>query len=156
MKSFNTLVASTLFAALSTTAVIADGTTNPTQEEISQMALQEFATDYVQMWRTTDVAERETLATKLFAEDAVHHAAPANVTFDGRDEIIANVTSINEKAIQGAGLTFIGGVSVPNGNGILIEWSAEAPNGQTVQSGRDILILNDEGKASNLYMFTSE
>ncbi len=156
MKILTKIVAGALLAALSTTAVIADGTTNQTQEELSHMALQEFATDYVQLWRTTDTAERETLVTKLFAENAVHHAAPANVMFDGRDAILANVTSINEQAIQGAGLKFIGGVSVPNGNGILIEWSAEAPNGKTVRTGRDFLILNDEGKASNLYMFTSD
>jgi len=156
MKTFNRLVASALLATLSTTAVFADSTSNQTQEELTQMALQEFATDYVQLWRTTDSAERATLASKLFAENAVHYAAPANVTFDGREAILANVTSINEQAIQGAGLKFIGGVSVPNGNGILIEWSAEAPNGKTVRTGRDILILNDEGKASTLYMFTSD
>jgi hypothetical protein len=119
------------------------------------MAIQDFADKYVTLWKTTDDAVRAEIAAELFAEDAQHHAAPANVSFVGRADILANVTKINKEAIQGAGLTFTGGRSLPNGNSVLVEWSAQAPNGQTVREGSDVLILNDAGQATTLYMFTS-
>ena len=125
------------------------------QEDTLHMATTEFANHHVQLWKTVDETERQVLVERLFAEDAEHYAAPANVSFIGRAAILENVTNINAQAIQTAGLKFIAGASISNGNSILVEWSAEAPNGATAQSGRDLLILNDEGKAETLYMFTS-
>ena len=128
-------------------------TTN--QEDTLQMAATQFGNDYVQLWKTVDADERAALIENLFAENAEHYAAPAGVSFIGRPAILENVTNINKQAIQTAGLEFVGGDAVANGNSILVEWSAQAPNGATVQSGRDILVLNDEGQAETLYMFTS-
>lgn len=161
MKNINLTIASAAFAILTGTAAVAE-TASPTDQtqtnnkELHQMAIENFAEKYVELWKTTDDTERATLAKELFTEDAAHYAAPANVSFQGREAIIANVTSVNKGAIQGAGLKFKSGPSVVNHNSILVEWSAEAPNGQTVRSGRDIMILNDEGKATLLYMFTSD
>lgn len=156
MKLFTTLLASAALATLSMTAVTADSTQSKTKtEEQNTMAIQDFADKYVTLWKTTDDAVRAEIAAELFAEDAQHHAAPANVSFVGRADILANVTKINKEAIQGAGLTFTGGRSLPNGNSVLVEWSAQAPNGQTVREGSDVLILNDAGQATTLYMFTS-
>lgn len=117
---------------------------------------QTFAVKYVELWKTTDDAQRSLLVDELFADDAVHHAAPANVSFVGKEQILANVTNVNMGAVQKAGLKFKGGASIPNNNSILVEWSAEAPNGQTVRTGRDLLILNESGKATALYMFTND
>lgn len=61
---------------------------------------------------------------------------------------------MNQGAIQKAGLQFKGGEGTVNHDAILVEWHAEAPNGQTVRSGRDIMLLNGEGKVRQLYMFT--
>ncbi len=143
----------TTFSGVSTQADTTTQITN--QEDTQDMATTQFANDYVQLWKTVDATERASLVEKLFAEDAEHYAAPANVSFIGRAAILENVTKINTQAIQTAGLKFIGGDAVGNGNSILIEWAAQAPNGTTVQSGRDILVLNEEGKAQTLYMFTT-
>jgi len=120
------------------------------------MSIDKFAEKYVSLWKTTDEKERVKLATELFTEDAEHYAAPANAKFIGRDAIVDNITNVNTNAIQKAGLKFNSGPSLMNHDAILVEWSAEAPNGQTVRSGRDILILNENGKAKTLYMFTSD
>jgi len=137
---------------------LAEDTTQQTttnQEDIQTMTATQFANDYVQLWKTVDADERAALVEKLFAENAVHYAAPAGVSFIGRPAILENVTNVNMQAIQTAGLEFVGGDVVANGNSILVEWSARAPNGAIAQSGRDILVLNDEGKAEALYMFTA-
>ena len=120
------------------------------------MSSQDFAEKYVALWKTTDDKERKELAAELFSEDAEHYAAPANASFIGRDAIIANITNVNKGAIQEAGLKFNSGPSLMNHDSILVEWSAEAPNGKVVRSGRDFLVLNDKGKATKLYMFTSD
>lgn len=134
-----------------------DTSTKPTinQKDTQEMTVTQFANDYVELWKTVDADTRASLVDKLFAEDAKHYAAPAGVSFIGRDAILQNVANINMQAIQTAGLKFVGGDAVGNGDSILVEWSAQAPNGATVQSGRDILVLNDEGKVETLYMFTS-
>jgi hypothetical protein len=119
------------------------------------MTTQKFADRYLDLWKTTDSQEREQMAKALFAEDAVHHAAPANLSFVGRDQILANIASVNKEAIQKAGLKFKTEASTGNHNAILYEWSAEAPNGRIVRTGRDLMILNDQGKIKALYMFTS-
>jgi hypothetical protein len=161
MKQLLTVFASAAMTSLVVAYALAGGTQNTPQIQISNkeplpMTTQNFATKYIELWKTTDDKQREALTRELFAEDAVHYAAPANVSFVGRENILANVTNINMGAVQKAGLKFKGEAGIANHNSILVEWSAEAPNGQTVRSGRDILILNDEGKASTLYMFTND
>jgi hypothetical protein len=127
-----------------------------TSKEQPPMVNQAFADKYVELWKTTDDAQRKLLVDELFAEDAVHYAAPANTSFVGKDQILTNVANVNMGAVQKAGLKFKGGASIPNHNSILVEWSAEAPNGKTVRTGRDLLILNTSGKATALYMFTND
>ncbi len=114
-----------------------------------------FAEKYFEMWKTTDDSRRRALGQELFTEDAAHYAAPANVKFEGRDAILANITRINNENIQKAGLQFLVGSITPNHNAIQIEWSVAAPNGTVVGKGRDFLILNSEGKAVTLHMFNS-
>lgn len=115
-----------------------------------------FTENYVQMWRTADENERAALIEKLFAQNAVHHAAPAGTTFNGRDAILENIANVNKQAIQTAGLKFVSGKTIGNGNAILTEWSARTPDGKTVRSGQDILVFNNAGKVQTLYMFTSD
>ena len=117
------------------------------------MNTKEFADNYFEMWKTTDNDKRRALAIKLFAEDATHYAAPANVSFVSRDAILANITRINTENIQKAGLQFQVGSITPNHNAIQIEWAVTTPDGKVVGTGRDFLVLNNEGKAITLHMF---
>lgn len=117
------------------------------------MSATEFADKYFEMWKTTDEAKRQALGKELFTEDATHYAAPANVKFESRDAILANITRINTENIQKAGLQFQVGSITPNHNAIQIEWAVAAPNGTVVGTGRDFLVLNNEGKATTLHMF---
>lgn len=112
-----------------------------------------IAASYFELWGTTDDARRHELATTLFAADAVHHAAPADVHFEGIEAIEANITRVNTENIQKAGVTFHEGDVRPNHDAIQVEWSVAAPNGKTVGTGRDFLFINDEGKITKLYMF---
>lgn len=111
------------------------------------------AAAYFELWGTTDDARRHELATSLFAADAVHHAAPADAHFEGVDAIEANITRVNTENIQKAGLSFHEGEIRENHDAIQIEWSVSAPNGHTVGTGRDFLLINAEGKITTLYMF---
>lgn len=158
-SAFTALSLTAVLTAGVLTAALADTASEPeeTLAVTAQTAVpQTLAADYVTLWKTTDDAERAMLAEKIFADDASHYAAPAGVGFHGRDAILANVADVNMKAIQTAGLKFVGGDAVPNGDGLLVEWSAEAPDGKTVRSGRDVLVLNEAGRVSALYMFTSD
>lgn len=112
-----------------------------------------LAAYYFELWMTTDDARRHELAIQVFAADAVHYAAPANVRFEGADAIEANITRVNSENIQKAGLSFREGETRENHNALQVEWSVAEPNGQTVASGRDFLVLNDAGKVAKLYMF---
>lgn len=112
-----------------------------------------LAAAYFELWMTTDDARRHELATQIFTKDAVHYAAPANIHFDGADAIEANITRVNTENIQKAGLSFREGETRVNHDALQVEWSVAAPNGQTVASGRDFLMLNDAGKVTKLYMF---
>jgi hypothetical protein len=112
-----------------------------------------IAAAYFELWGTTDDARRHELATTLFAADAVHHAAPADVDFEGIEAIEANITRVNTDNIQKVGLSFHEGEIRPNHDSIQIEWSVSTPNGQTVGTGRDFLLINSKGKIATLYMF---
>ncbi len=117
------------------------------------MSTTEFADKYFEMWKTTDEAKRQTLGKELFIEDAIHYAVPANIKFEGRDAILINIARINAENIQKVGLQFQVGSITPNHNAIQIEWAVAAPNGAVVGTGRDFLVLNNEGKVITLHMF---
>ncbi|MEZ3159453.1 nuclear transport factor 2 family protein [Microbacterium sp. BWT-B31] len=112
-----------------------------------------IAATYFELWSTTDDARRHELATQLFADDAVHHAAPADVHFEGVDAIEANITQVNTENIQKAGLSFQEGDIRTNHDSLQVEWSVSTPAGQTVATGRDFLLLNEDGKVAKLYMY---
>jgi hypothetical protein len=110
--------------------------------------------DYFALWKTTDDDERHALVQKIFTESAVHYAAPANVSFSGIDEIEANIARINKENIQQAGLQFHPGDSAPNHNSVQLQWTVADPSGKTLGTGRDFLLLDDDGRVKALYMFT--
>jgi hypothetical protein len=83
----------------------------------------------------------------------VHHAAPADVHFEGVGAIEANITRVNTENIQKAGLSFQGGETRSNHDSIQVEWLVATPTGQAVATGRDFLLINEEGKIAKLYMF---
>ncbi|MCX4471340.1 nuclear transport factor 2 family protein [Micromonospora sp. NBC_01655] len=108
---------------------------------------------YFDAWATTDTAHRHELVTSIFAENATHHAAPANVTFTGREEIEANITRVNNENLVKAGLSFAPGDFRENHNSVQLEWTVNTPDGTTIARGRDFLLLNPEGQIEKLYMF---
>ena len=108
---------------------------------------------YFEAWATTDPTRRHELVGTIFAEDATHHAAPANVTFTGCEEIEANIARVNSENLVRAGLGFARGEHRENHNSIQLEWTVNTPDGTPVARGRDFLILNAEGRIAKLYMF---
>lgn len=108
---------------------------------------------YFDAWATTNTAHRHELMNKIFTADAAHHAAPAGITFTGREEIEANIARVNSENLVGAGLSFARGEFRVNHNSIQLEWTVNTPDGTTVARGRDFLLLNPEGQIEKLYMF---
>ena len=104
-------------------------------------------------WTTHDDQERRTLAEKVFAESAVQYIAGDDLKFAGRDEIVKNMERVNKEQIQGGGVVFGFGKTVPNHDGVYQEWDITAPNGNVVRTGRDFYLLNDEGKVTAFYMY---
>jgi hypothetical protein len=119
------------------------------------MNANEFADNYLEVWKVSDDGERSTLVKKLFTEDAVHHIAPADVSFTGRDEIEANIARVHKENIAALGLQFRVGTAVLNRNSVQLPWEIASPAGDTVKSGTDFFILDEEGRISALYMFQS-
>jgi hypothetical protein len=111
---------------------------------------------YFELWKTTDDDERHALAQKVFAESAVHYAAPAKVSFSGVEEIVANIAQVNKENIQEAGLQFRPGAIVPNHDSVHVQWEVVGPDGSTVGGGRDFLLLDDDGLSKSLCMFAGQ
>jgi hypothetical protein len=114
---------------------------------------EELAVAYFELWMTTDEVRRHHLIGEVFAESAVHYAAPANVAFRGIDAIASNIRRVNSENIQKAGLSFTAGQALFNHDTVQLEWSVETPAGKTVATGRDFLLVNDQGQVHALYMF---
>ena len=117
------------------------------------MKSEDLAAAYFEVWMTTDDDRRHELASQVFTESAVHYAVPANVEFRGIEAIESNIKRVNKENIQGNGLSFTSGDVTPNHNTLQLEWSVETPSGQTVATGRDFLLINDDGRVQALYMF---
>ena len=119
------------------------------------MDANEFTDSYLQVWKVSDDGERSALMQKLFTEHAVHHIAPADVSFVGRDEIEANIARVHKENIAALGLQFRVGTAVLNANSVQLPWEIASPAGDTVKSGTDFFILDEDGYISALYMFQS-
>ena len=118
------------------------------------MNANDLVESYFKLWGTTDDNERHAYATKLFTENAVHYAAPANEKFSGIDQIEANIARVNTENIQKAGLKFRAGGFVPNHNSVQVQWEVTDPGGAKVLgAGRDFLLLDEDGRIKALYMF---
>jgi hypothetical protein len=117
------------------------------------MNANEFAQTYLSVWKTTDDGERSLLAKKLFAEDAVHHISPAGVSFTGREDVEANIARVHKEQIAAHGLQFRVRDAVLNGNAVQLPWEIASPAGDTVKSGTDFFVLDEDGRITALYMF---
>jgi hypothetical protein len=158
-RIFKLIIGGIIFSTVNASSFAIDSISNlnTTTTKIGKMTMNtlQFTDLYMNLWKTTDNNERNKLIEQLFVEKAMQHIVPANISFQNRSEILENITMVNSNAIQKSGLHFKLSSSTINHNSILIEWIAEAPNGQVAQSGRDFMILNDDGKATVLYMFTA-
>ena len=122
-------------------------------ERTAVVSATELVDQYFELWKTTDDDNRHALAQKIFTESAVQYVAPANVSLSGLDAIEANIAKVNRENIQQAGLTFLPGESVSNHNSIQVNWAVANGAGDTVGTGRDFLLLDDNGQVTSFYMF---
>jgi hypothetical protein len=112
--------------------------------------------DYFQLWATTDDEQRHRLVGKVFATTATQYVAPADITLQGAEAIEANIARVNRENIQTAGLHFRHGATTPNHNSVQVEWEVADSSGNTVGTGRDFLLLDDNGRVTALYMFRGQ
>lgn len=116
--------------------------------------LETLVQNYIEAWSTTDAARRTAVIADIYAEDAAFYAlSPAGpVECHGHEEITSNIAQINERDVQGKGLTISLGGFTAHHDIVRVTWSMAA-NGNTVMQGMDVLLLNEAGKIAKDYIF---
>ncbi|MDR1912572.1 MAG: hypothetical protein LBQ52_09565 [Helicobacteraceae bacterium] len=117
---------------------------------------EKFAKDYIEAWSVKDDETRKNLVSKLYADNATFYAREPNddpVKCYQVAEIAANITQVNERLAQGAGLiTQSAGFSV-NRDTIKVAWKMNTPEGKTALRGMNILQRDETGRILRDYIF---
>ncbi len=115
-----------------------------------------FVDNYFEMWSTPDPERRHELVESLFAPQAIHYAAPADVSFVGHEAIEANISRVNRENLQEAGLLFDRGDHTLNHDSVHVRWQVTTPGGAPAATGQDFLLLDSESRITRLYMFIGQ
>ncbi len=117
---------------------------------------EEFARTYIAAWSTEDGAERRRLIDQLYAEDAAFLAdEPGDppVERHGRDEIMANITEVNQRLTQGAGLATTGTGVAANHDLLRVSWRMTTADGTVAVTGMNLLVRNSAGLIVSDHIF---
>jgi hypothetical protein len=112
--------------------------------------------NYFQLWATTDDEQRHQLVSTVFAPAAAQYVTPGDLTLQGSAAIEANIARVNRENIQTAGLHFRQGATRSNHNSVQVEWEVVDSAGHTKGTGRDFLLLDNNGRVTAPYMFRGE
>lgn len=118
--------------------------------------IENFVSDYINAWSTEDDATRELLVNKVYAKDADFYAdepGDGPVERHGAQEILANITQVNVRLVQGMKLATIStGYSI-NHDALKVTWAMKSPQGETIMTGMNLLLLNNSGQILRDYIF---
>ena len=101
-------------------------------------SIEEFARTYIAAWSTDDPVERHRLIDTVYAEEAEFFAdepGDSSVECHGRAEIYQNITQVNERLTQGAGLVTTGTGASENHDLLRVSWQMSTSNGDIAAEG---------------------
>lgn len=116
---------------------------------------EQFVTSYIAAWSTQDSDQRRRLIDQLYAEDAEFYAEERDddpVQCRGRAEIMENITQVNQRLTQGAGLVTESTGSVENHDLLRVSWKMIAPDGTLAMTGMNLLLRNSKGEIARDYI----
>ena len=114
-----------------------------------------FVSSYIAAWSTQDSDERRRLIDQLYAEDAefyAHEPGDDPVQRRGRDEIMDNITQVNQRLTQGSGLATESTGFVENHDLLRVSWKMTAPDGNVAMTGMNLLIRNSDRQVVRDYI----
>lgn len=120
------------------------------------MSVEDFSHDYITTWSTEDDGERQRLIDQLYADDATFFAdEPGDdpVERHGRAEIMQNITQVNERLTQRAGLATTQTGVVENHDVLRVSWQMTTADGTIALTGMNLLIRDDSGMITRDYIF---
>lgn len=110
---------------------------------------------YIATWSTPDSAERRRLIDALYAEAAEFFAdepGDAGVHHQGRTAIMDNITQVNRRLTQDAGLATRSTGFVENHDLLKVTWEMTTPDGNVAMTGMNILQRNLDGQILRDYI----
>lgn len=116
---------------------------------------EQFVDAYIATWSTQDSAERQRLIDELYAPDAEFFAdEPGDdaVQHRGRTAILGNITQVNRRLTQEAGLATRSTGFVENHDLLRVTWEMTTPDGNVAMTGMNLLLRNTEGQILRDYI----
>lgn len=115
-----------------------------------------FAQEYINLWNTIDDNQREEAVKTLYAADAVFYATQPDgkgMQAAGHEAIVGNIKTVNERDIQGKGVSNQLVSSAANHDVVKISWQMVTPDGTSVMNGASVLMCDEAGKIVKDYIF---
>lgn len=120
--------------------------------------LEQLVKDYIEAWSTKDPIYRKQLIDKVYSPSADFYAEEPDdnaVKHQGLEEILGNITQVNERLVVSNGLiTECTGYS-ENHNAVKVTWQMKTANGDIAMRGIIFLLFDTFGKIMRDYIFIS-
>lgn len=112
-----------------------------------------FAARYLQTWTASDAEQRAAAVAEVWAPECALVISPMDLTVVGRDAIAAHVGRVHADAIVGRRMTFAYDQAAQAGDTLLLRWSMLAPDGIVAGRGVDVVLRDEQGRATRVAMF---
>ena len=119
-----------------------------------RQTLQTLADSYINAWSATDVDARESFVKSVYADDAEFFSSEnGDLRLQGHDAIAENIGHVNERDIQGHGLTIKHVGTFVNHHVAKVTWQMLAGDGEVALAGMNVLVLDDADKIAQDLIF---
>lgn len=123
-----------------------------TDTTVDQIATETLVDIYVEMWRTTDGAQRAELVSRAFTPDGRHVDPMADAV--GHDEIGEVVGNVHA-AYPGFTIERTSGID-QHGDQLRFAWELTGADGTPIVTGLDVAELSADGRLSRVASFWGE
>lgn len=113
-----------------------------------------LAKDYIGAWSTTDASIRKVLVADVYADSAEFFSSEdGDLRLRGRTAIAENIAHVNERDIQGRGLTIKHTGTSVNHQVVKVTWQMVTGDGGIALAGMNVLVLEGSGRIARDYIF---